>query len=93
MNETAGDTGDEKAVLDLELNGVSERLCLGLEHTVQFLGLRDCTWEAVEDEAVYYLSVDSYRYITTSSRDTAVLRSWNLLTYPFLHSRLLSSSF
>lgn len=51
MDQTAGDTRDEEGVIDLELDGVLQGLLGGLEHAVELLGLCDCSWEAVEDEA------------------------------------------
>lgn len=57
VNETTGDTGDEQAVVDAELNGVLERLLTGLEHGVEALGLGDGTREAVKDEARLALGV------------------------------------
>jgi hypothetical protein len=51
VHETTSDTGDEELVGDLELDGVLERLGLGLEHAVELDGLGDSAREAIEDEA------------------------------------------
>lgn len=51
VDETAGDALDEKAVVNLQLNGVLESLFALLEHGVEAFGLRDGTGEAVKDEA------------------------------------------
>jgi hypothetical protein len=57
VDETAGDTRDEQAVVDAELDGVLERLLAGLEHVVEALGLGNGAREAVEDEARLALGV------------------------------------
>jgi hypothetical protein len=51
VHETASDTGDKKLVGDLELDGVLERLRLGLEHAVELDSLGNSAREAIEDEA------------------------------------------
>ena len=56
VHETASDTGDEKLVGDLELDGVLERLGLGLEHAVKLDSLGNSAREAIEDEAGGYVS-------------------------------------
>lgn len=52
VDETAGDAGDEEAVVNLELDGVLELTLALLEHGVEALGLGDGTGEAVKDETV-----------------------------------------
>lgn len=42
---------DEQTIVDLELHGMLQFLLLCLKHVIQSLGLSDCSWEAVEDEA------------------------------------------
>lgn len=56
VDETASDTGDEKLVSDLELDGVLERLGLGLEHAVELDGLGNGARETIEDEAEGHVS-------------------------------------
>ena len=56
VHETASDTGDEKLVGDLELDGVLERLGLCLEHAVELDSLGNGARETVEDEAGGYIS-------------------------------------
>ena len=71
MDETAGDTGNEQLVVELELDRVLERLLLGGKHAVELLGLWDCTWEAVKDETVGTISMElgreSYCHLTPMS--------------------------
>ena len=85
VNEPAGDTGDEEAVVDLHLDGVVEAaLARFLEHGVEALGLGDGTRETVKDEANEIVNKQGYSigwYYQVKS------------TYPYLHSLLLSSSF
>jgi len=51
VNETSCDAGDEETIVDLELDGVHERLALGLEHLVKTLGLCDCARETIENKS------------------------------------------
>ena len=61
VNETASDTRDEERVVDLELDCVLQGLLGGFEHAVELLGLDDCSWETVKNEAVYHKFVsDTY---------------------------------
>jgi hypothetical protein len=53
VDQTAGDTRDEEGIVDLELDGVLQGLLGRFEHTVELLGLSDCAWESVEDEAIH----------------------------------------
>ena len=50
VHETASDTGNEKLVGDLELDGVLERLGLGLQHAVELDSLGNSARETIEDE-------------------------------------------
>lgn len=50
MHEATRDALDEERVINLQLNGVLERLIPLLEHGVETLGLGDGAREAVEDE-------------------------------------------
>ena len=50
MDETAGDTGNEESIVNLELNGVLELLVTLDEHLVEALGLGNCARKTVEDE-------------------------------------------
>jgi hypothetical protein len=52
VDEAAGDARDEEAVVDLQFNGVLERLLGCAEHAVELFGLGYCAGESVEDEAV-----------------------------------------
>jgi hypothetical protein len=60
VNQTAGNTRDEERVVDLQLDGVLQRLLGGFEHAVELLSLGDCSWEAVEDEAARIILVLVY---------------------------------
>lgn len=51
VDKAAGDTRDQQTIVDLQLDSMLERLLLAFEHLVKPLGLRDGTWEAIEDEA------------------------------------------
>lgn len=50
VDQTAGDTGDQQGVVDLQLDGVLELLVALREHRVEALGLHDGAGEAIEDE-------------------------------------------
>lgn len=52
MDQSTGDSGDEEGIRDLELNGVVDRLVLGLEHSVKLLSLRNSSGESIKDETV-----------------------------------------
>lgn len=52
VDQTTGDTGDEKSVVNLQLNGVLELLLAGKQHLVQTLGLGDSSGETVQNETV-----------------------------------------
>ena len=52
VDETTCYPRDEQTVVDLELDGVLERFLGAREHGVETFCLRDCAWEAIEDEAV-----------------------------------------
>jgi hypothetical protein len=56
VHKATGDTGNKKLVGDLELDGVLQRLVLGLEHAVELDGLGNGAREAVEDEARHCVS-------------------------------------
>lgn len=74
VHETASDTGDEELVGDLELDGVLERLGLGLEHAVELDGLGNSAREAIEDEAEVCVSTMWLCvFIFNSSHDVPVL--------------------
>jgi hypothetical protein len=51
VDESAGDSGDEESVGDLELDGVVDGLVLRGEHGTELLGLGDSSGETVEDES------------------------------------------
>jgi hypothetical protein len=51
VDKSTSDASDEKTVIDLELDGVHERLVLCREHFVELRGLGDCAREAVKDES------------------------------------------
>lgn len=51
MDEAARDTGDEKLILDPELDNVVEFLLSVRKHRVELLSLGDGTREPVKDEA------------------------------------------
>lgn len=51
MDQTAGDSCNQEAIVDLELDGVLQFLVPFHKHLVEGLGLGDCTGETVEDEA------------------------------------------
>lgn len=51
VDETAGDAGNEEAVVDLQLNRMHQLLLVRSEHLVQALGLGDGARESVENEA------------------------------------------
>jgi hypothetical protein len=50
VNETTSDARYEERVVDLELDGVLERLLGGFKHAIKLLCLNDCSWETVENE-------------------------------------------
>jgi hypothetical protein len=52
VDETASDSSYEQTVFDLELHCMFELLGLHAEHFVEFLRLRNCSGETIEDEAV-----------------------------------------
>lgn len=52
VNKTSCYAGYEKRVGDLKLDGVLKWAPGGGEHLVEFLCLRNCSGEAIEDEAV-----------------------------------------
>lgn len=56
VHKTASDTADQEVVLDLELDGVLDRLLASVKHLVQLLRLNHGTGEAVQDEAVLAIS-------------------------------------
>jgi len=85
VNETAGDTGDEEAVIDLHLDGIVEgAFPRFLEHGVEALSLGDGTGETVKDEADRMVSRHGTELDGLGLKKSA---------YPFLHSLLFSSSF
>jgi hypothetical protein len=51
VDESTGDAGNEEAIVNLQFDGVFQRLAFGLEHRVEAFGLGDCPREAIEDEA------------------------------------------
>jgi len=74
VHETASDAGDKELVGDLELDGVLERLRLGLEHAVELDGLGDSAREAIEDEAGEHVSTTwPCAFSILSSHDLPVL--------------------
>lgn len=50
VDQTASNSGNEKVVVDAELNGVLERHLPGGKHLVEALGLSDSTWETIKNE-------------------------------------------
>ena len=62
MDKTASDTRDEERVVDLELDGVLEGLLGGFKHAIKLLGLNDCSWETVENEAISSKSATGSEY-------------------------------
>lgn len=78
MDQSAGNTGDEESVIDLQFNGMLELLTARGKHVVEALGLGHGTGETVKDESIF---------ISTCFILAAIS------TYPFLHSALVSSSF
>ena len=50
VNQAAGNTRNEQLVVYLELNDRVQILLLGFKHSVEFLGLRNRTREAIENE-------------------------------------------
>ena len=52
MNETAGDTGDEKLVINDKLHNGIELLLALLEHLVEHVRLRNSARETIEHETV-----------------------------------------
>ena len=56
VHETASDTRHKERVVDLKLNSVLEGLVVALEHAIELLGLNDCSWETVKNEAVIVVS-------------------------------------
>jgi len=52
VDQTTGDTGDEKGVRDTELDGVVQRLFALGKHAIQLGGLADSSWETIQDETI-----------------------------------------
>jgi len=50
VDEAASDSGDEELIGDNEFHGAVKFLTASLQHGAQFLGLRDCAWEAVQNK-------------------------------------------
>lgn len=50
VHQTAGDTGHEQGVVNLQLNGVLELLLAGSKHVIQALGLSNSPGETIQDE-------------------------------------------
>ena len=50
MDESAGNTGNEQSIVDLQFNGVVELLLAVVQHVVQTLGLGHGTRETVKNE-------------------------------------------
>lgn len=59
VDQPARDARDEQRVVDLQLDGVLERLLRDGQHVVELLGLGYCSREAVEDEAARGLVSDA----------------------------------
>lgn len=57
MNQSACNAGDEKSIVNLELNGVFQRLSLLLQHAIETFSLRNCPWEAIQNESVVVRTV------------------------------------
>ena len=51
MDETTGDTRHQERVVDLELDGMLERLLAHSEHVIELFGLGNGSRESIEDEA------------------------------------------
>lgn len=51
MDQSAGDARNEELVCDLQLDDVIKLVLPLLEHRIQFLCLRDCPRETVQNEA------------------------------------------
>lgn len=52
MDQAPGDSRDEELVSDGQLDDAVKLLLAGLEHSIEFLGLGDCTWETVQHESI-----------------------------------------
>jgi hypothetical protein len=52
VDQSAGDTGNEQSIVNLQFDCVFQRLAHGLEHGVESFGLCDSSWETIENEAV-----------------------------------------
>jgi hypothetical protein len=51
VDQTAGDTGDQQSVINLELDGVVQLLLLLGKHGIEALGLGDSPGESIKNEA------------------------------------------
>lgn len=52
VDETAGDTGDQELVLDVELHDSVELLLAVSQHAIKLLRLRNSTGETIQDKSV-----------------------------------------
>ncbi|KAH3668618.1 hypothetical protein OGAPHI_002372 [Ogataea philodendri] len=57
VDQSAGDTGNQQLVIDLELHSFLKRSLVGGQHLVELLGLRNGSWESVQNEPVLALLV------------------------------------
>lgn len=77
VDQSAGDSVDEELVVNLQLDGVFQRLVLSLQHFVEAFSLGDGSWEAIENKAAG---------VSISQLEATV-------AYPFWHSLLVANSF
>lgn len=61
VHQTAGDTGDEQGVVNLQFNGVLKFLLAGSKHVIQALGLSDSPRETVQDETAIVCQLTTTR--------------------------------
>lgn len=59
MNETTGDSGDEKLIGDEKLNDAVELFTARFEHGIEFLGLRNGPREAVQYKSGRHIRTDA----------------------------------
>jgi hypothetical protein len=86
VDQAASDASNEERVVDLELDGVLQRLVALLEHNVKTLGLGDGTGEAIQNETAQTTISKELRR-TEGRQEEEVFA-----TYPPWHSLLLLSS-
>lgn len=52
MNESTSDSLNEQLIINLQFDGVLQRLFRLLQHVVETFCLSDCSWEAIENEPI-----------------------------------------